>query len=249
MRLDELRFSTLKNMAKSPAHVRAAHEAGFTSSRAMNFGTLVHALILGGDVVVYEGERRGKAWDAFKEAHDGRFIVTSKERDAAEECAASVLLHPVAAPLLQGDHERAWTATMYGRKCKGRMDVSGPHTVDVKTTFDASPFRFSRQCLSMAYHAQLRWYQDARRAMGENPGDAYIIGVETKVPYPVTVLKVTPRALEEGAKLTRLWLERLKQCEEADEWPGYVQSAIDLDIAEDDHGLIIGDDEEEEAAQ
>lgn len=246
MRIEELHFSTLKLMAKSPAHLRHAVETGWKPTRSMNVGTIAHAILLGGDLVVFDGRRQGKKWEEFEAAHDDQTIVTRTEYDQADAMAASVARHHIASRLLIGDHERPWVATMYGRKCAGRIDVAGPHTVELKTTNDAEPGRFQRQCLRMAYHAQLAWYQDARRALGEAPGEAYIIGVESKAPYPVTVLHLTERALLEGRKLTRLWLERLAACEAADEWPGYVQSVVELDIVED-AGLVI-DGEEVEAA-
>ena len=245
-RVEELHFSDLKNMAKSPAHLRYGVEAGWKPNRHMTIGTIAHAILLGGDLVVYEGRRQGKKWEEFEAAHDDQTIVTRTEYDQADAMAASVLRHPIAARLLYGDHERPWTATMYGRKCAGRIDVAGPDTAELKTTNDAEPGRFQRQCLRMAYHAQLAWYQDARRALGEDPGEAYIVGVESKAPYPVTVFHLTERALLEGRKLTRLWIERLAACEAADEWPGYVQSVVELDIVED-AGLVI-DGEEVEAA-
>lgn len=58
-----LHFSALKLMAMSPAHYKAGPQR---DTRAMSFGTLVHALILGGEVVVYDGERKGAGWHAFK---------------------------------------------------------------------------------------------------------------------------------------------------------------------------------------
>lgn len=241
MKIDELHFSTLKLMAKSPAHVKAAVETGWQPTRAMNQGTLIHALVLGGDYVVYDGSRRGKKWEAFEVEHEGRFIVTRKEHDEARRAADAVLSHPLAGPLLEGRKEWSWTAKMYGRKCAGRIDVAGRNTVDLKSGNDMEPGRFSRTCLRMGYNAQLSWYQDARRALGEDPGEAYIVGVESKAPFAVTVLRVTPRALLEGQKMTRLWLERLAACEAADEWPGYVQSVVDLDIVEDAELIIDGE--------
>lgn len=247
MIIKELHWSDLKLMGQSPMHVRHRIENATEPTAAMLFGTLVHSLVLGGDVVVYEGERRGNAWKDFAAAHEGRTVVTAKEAAEARRVADAVRNDPVAAPLLVGRHEVAWKTKMHGRECGGRIDVVGHgYTVELKTTNDASPHRFSWQCRRMCYASQLAWYADARIAMGQDPGDAYIIGVETKAPYPVTVLRVTGRALEEGRRLNRLWLERLAACEAADEWPGYVQSVVDLDIVED-AGLII-DGEEVEAA-
>lgn len=243
MKIGELHWSALKMMAKSPAHFRSYIEEGSDPTRAMQRGTLVHVLVLGGDVAVYEGERRGKAWDAFEAEHEGRFIATRKEYDRARRCADAVANHPVAGPLLVGRTEDEWHVTMYGRPCAGRIDCSGwLHTTDLKTTVDASPERFKRQSLYMGWHAQLDWYQEARRAMKQDPGGAYIVGVETKEPFAVTVLRVTDRALLEGRKLNRLWLERLAACEAANEWPAYVQTPVDLDIVEDAE-LIFGDEE------
>lgn len=235
----ELHFTQLKMMAKSPAHYRAYLDEGFEATAAMNRGTLVHAILLGGDYVVYPKERRGNEWKAFAEENASKLIVTQKEYDVAARAAEAVLEDRVAAPLLKGDHEREWKAAMYGRPCAGRIDVSGMgFTVDLKTTTDAEPHRFKNQALRMGYHAQLAWYADARRALGELPGDLWIIGVEMKAPFAVTVLRVTERCAEEGRKALRLWIERLHECEQSNEWPGYVQSAVDLDIVEDS-GLII----------
>lgn len=240
----ELHFSSLKNIARSPAHYRAGLDRQFVETPAMRFGTLVHAMVLGGDYVVYDGERRGKAWSEFASQHDGTLIVTASEHDRAERCAQAVASHPIAYRYLVGDTERSWAATLYGRRCAGRIDVSGPgYTVDLKTTTTTEPGRFQRQCLSFAYHAQLAWYQDARRALGEEPGEAIIIGVETAAPYAVTVLRLTARALEEGRKLCALWTERLRVCEEADEWPAYTQTIVDMDIVQDDE-LTFADESE-----
>lgn len=238
MRVEEIHFSALKQFARSPAHFKAYVEQGFSATPAMSLGTLIHAMVLGGEYVIFEAKRRGKVWAEFKAANDGKFIVTQKEADKARRAADAVLSDPTAAPLLEGRKEEPWQATLYGRKAAGRIDVAGPATVDLKSAADCEPYRFQRTCLRMAYHAQLAWYADARKALGDDPGECYIIGVESSVPHAVTTLRITPRALDEGRKLTRLWVERLIACELADEWPGYAQSALDLDIVED-AGLII----------
>ena len=246
MIVNELHWSVLKMMAKSPAHLREAYETGWKPTRPMTGGTLIHSLVLGGDVVVYEGQRRGKAWEAFESEHEGRFIVTRKEFDEGRRAADAVLSDPIASRLLVGDKERAWATRMFGRGCAGRIDCAGPNTIELKSANDVEPERFQRACLRMGYHAQLAWYSDARRAMGEDPGEAFIIGVESRAPFAATVFRLTPRTLLEGQKLNRLWLERLAACESADVWPGYTQSVVDLDIVED-AGLVI-DGEEAEAA-
>jgi len=109
---DELHFSQLKRMGRSPAHFRAGILHPSASTPAQSFGSLVHVLVLGGEFVLFEGKRAGSPWAAFKgllagEAHfvfdekhtgkawtqakedaDGRIIVTSADVEAAELGAA-----------------------------------------------------------------------------------------------------------------------------------------------------------------
>lgn len=241
MKNPELHWSQLRHIDKSPAHYLAALKEPREQTPAMRFGTLVHALVLGGQYVVYDGERRGKVWAEFQAANEGAFIVTASEHERARYVAETVRRDPVAKPLLEGITELAWERQLYGRHCAGRADVfkKGSHLVDLKTTADAHPERFSRHALKFGWHGQLAFYRDAL----EHRGPCFIIAVETAAPYAVTVLELTERALLEGDKLNRLWLERLAACEAIDHWPGYVQMAWPLDIVEDS-GLIIGDEEE-----
>jgi hypothetical protein len=53
-----------------------------------------------------------------------------------------------------------------------------------------------------------------------------------EAPHPVTVVRVMPRAIEQGLNAIRSWIERLEHCEANDSWPGYVDSEIDLDVDE-----------------
>ena len=85
-----VRFSNLRLMAKSPAHYRAALDGEREDTLAMRLGRLVHALVLGGDYLVWDGTRRGKEWDRFAEENAGREIVTASELAQAEPVAAAV---------------------------------------------------------------------------------------------------------------------------------------------------------------
>src|ERR1700690_1852895 len=58
-----VRFSRLRLMGKSPAHYKHGYVAG---TKPMLVGSAVHAALLGGPaVVVWDGVRRGKDYDAF----------------------------------------------------------------------------------------------------------------------------------------------------------------------------------------
>lgn len=241
-----VRWSNLKQMARSPAHYLHAIQQPFEPTPAMRFGTLVHRMLLGGgDVVVYEGDRRGNAWKEFQAENDGMFIVTAKERDRGMRCADALNSHHEASMLLVGNLELELKWTNGGRHCKGTIDAAGFSWVsELKTSQCSEPEWFRRHALGMAYHAQLAWYADALTTIGRKIDVAHIAVVESSAPYVVTVLTLTPRALEEGRKLNRIWWERLMVCEASNAWPGYAQHAVPLDVAEQGVTLRLPDGEE-----
>lgn len=239
-------ITTLKTIAQSPAHYLAKLEHEIANPRndhpQMRFGRLTHTTVLGGPPsAVWDGERKGNAWKEYKAQNLDRDIVTKAEVEEATRVANAVLSDPVAAPFLVGEAEKPVEWRMLGRRCATRgIDVLGKDFVaDLKTTSKAEPEWFRRQCLRMGYHAQLAWYLDAAASIGRRVSDAYIIAVETKPPYAVVTLKLTQRCIEEGRKLCRLWMERLIQCEEANEWPGYIQSIVELDVDDAPFSLFI----------
>ncbi len=229
-----VRFSRLRHMSRSPAHYLASltHRA---DTPAMRTGRLIHALVLGGDFLVYDGERRGKAWTEFDAANSGREIYTATEHDRASVVADAIRANRLAMDLLEGEAERHihWTG-LNGRACSSRLDVlAATHVTDLKTSFVTEPGQFTRSALRMGYHAQLAFYLDAAAAIGSPRKEAFIVAVETSPPYAIVTLRLTQRALDEGRKLCRIWMERLLGCEESNYWPGYVESTIDLDVPDD----------------
>lgn len=232
LRVEELHWSTLKNIGRSPAHLLEALQHPKKPNAVMNLGIVTHDITLGGDgFVVFSGKRRqGKDWDAFEAANEGKIIVKSDEFARCEAAAVSALSHPIAGPLLIGKREQKWKANLFGRKCAGRVDVVGADFItEFKTTTNAEPSWFGRQCLRMGYHAQLSWYRDAVK-----PGvRCFIVGVEMLPPHAVTVFELTERCLLEGQKMNRAWVEKLNVCESSGFFPAYSQSAVPLDVAED----------------
>lgn len=283
--MSDLHFSRLKWMSRSAAHFLHAQDEQTAARRG---GTLVHALTLGGDLIVYDGERtgnawkhfkalvagepfvvfneprRGKLWEAAKEAAgdtlivsdadlacareprarqlqaeaEGRrplTIVTQEEYDDARRCADAVLRHPIAAPLLQDAQTEVPLRWEYlGRACAGTLDVLGSGRLcEVKTTAIASPGFITHQSLKYHYLAQMAWYREGARLNGHRVQASFIIGVETREPFPVTVMQPTERALEMGERTVRLWMERLLACEAANVFPEYAQDVVELDVPED----------------
>jgi hypothetical protein len=236
--MEPLRFSSLKLFAQSAAHYRWSLDHGeqFTQSPAMRLGSAVHALLLGGDLVVYDSDRRGKAWAEFRESYPpDSLILTASEHAEAKHMAASVEAHPLAGPLLTERatvHERRIDWMRDGRACRGTPDaVGGGALVELKTTRSAEPEKFIRDATRMGYHGQLSFYASGLLAAGTEVRDLYIIAVESAPPYATTLLELEPTAWAAGDALVATWWEQLRACERSGVWPrGYTDACVKFGI-------------------
>lgn len=252
---ERLRFSTLKSMALSPRHLAHAMRTELEPSRAMRIGTATHSQLLGGNVVVFDGTRRGKAWDAFKAEHAGSEIVTADEMSVAAETAIAVRTDPVAGPMFvgPGTNETRIDWDFRGVPFRSTPDrIVGTTLIELKTTRDAYPDRFIRDATRRHYHAQCAVYREALRQHGATIDRVVIVAVETFAPYAVTVVELDETALDVGLRTACLWLERYRICRDSNEWPGYSQAPIRWEIHEEP-ALDFGDEtetdqESEEAA-
>lgn len=250
-----VRYSNLKNIGKSPAHYLHAINCPRDDSGPLRLGRLVHWHILGampddedGAIHIYEGERRGKAWDEYAAQHNTDEVVTRKEWERALPIADAVRRNKHAMRLIDGSLcEQPIKWSIAGRACSSRPDayrVGGPLT-DLKTTADASPAGFQRMIQRFGYHAQAAMYRDALASVGVDTVGSFIIAVETKPPYPVTVFELTAAMLDHGRRTYRGWFETLRNCEESGEWPEYAQTVVQCDVPE---WFEDADDAEEEEA-
>jgi len=255
-----VRFSRLKKMAQSPAHYLAAVQAGddASDSLAMRIGRGGHALMFGQPVALWTGKtRNGKAWDEFETEHAGSVILNQREHEQAASIVTALTRDQLARALLARPDvvvEQAIDWKFMGRACRSTPDVLSSFggrrvIIDLKTARSSEPDRFVRSATWMSYHAQLAFYMEAVEcATGERPEEAYIIAVESTPPHAVTVLRLTERAIDQGARLCRLWFERLLSCEASNEWPAYAQLVVDFDVPDQDEFRLTIDGEDVEVA-
>jgi hypothetical protein len=240
-----VRFSRLKAMSASPAHYYAACQRATNEEEtlAMRLGSGVHALVLDQPVVLFPGRRAGEKWDQFQAANAGAVILNQREWAEAFAMASSILRHKEAATLLLDGTTREelieWS--FLGRACSSRVDArSRYHLAELKTARTSKPGLFARDAIRMHYHGQCAFYDAANVATGGEPfANVYVIAVEKTDPFPVTVYRLTERALERGRQTNRLWFEQLLACESANEWPGYAESIVDLDTPDDEGPIEI----------
>lgn len=242
--IDPLRFSRLKQMAKSPAHYAAWREDD-TISPQMEVGVAADRLLLGiGRVLAYPGaQRRGKDYEAFCAANPDAMIVTQKQGATALGIAESVQACPDALRLLTGIKQQTIYWDFLDRACRGTPDVRGDgFLTDLKTSETSDPRRFPFKVRQFAYHGQMAFYETGVQLAGLPPvTQSYIVAVEQEPPHVVTVYRLTERSIELGARLVRLWMEQLRVCEQSGQFPPYSQSIVDLDLFEDEEAIDIGD--------
>lgn len=235
--MEPVRFSRLKLIGRSPAHYKASYGP---PTQTMEIGTAVHEISLKNTPhVVYDGVRRGKEWEKFQaDQPAGVLIFNVRESEQAASMLASLRGNKDAMRVLEGEREVMRTWQINGRDCQGTPDVvSDKFVTELKTGETSDPALFRYKVIRFSYHAQLAWYDEGiggRR-------DRYIVAVENKPPYVTTVFRMTESSILAGQKLVRLWWERLMACEAANEWPGYCQSIVDLEVGETE--LVFGDEE------
>lgn len=254
------RFSLLKRMAQSPAHyLHAAQQPqddslasrlgglsgapGASRTEALRFGTAVHYMWRGEGhrVARFVGRRQGKAWADFQAGavEDGaNEILNEREHAIATDVVASLHRNAEAMRLLLDGTivERRVDWTWLGKACRSTPDAyrAGDRIVDLKTTVSAAPAAFVRHAERLHYHAQLAFY---RSAVEEPEIPCFVVAVEKAAPYPVTVFRLTERALAVGARLCRLWMEQLRACEAAGTWPEYADGVVPFDLDVDDEAF------------
>lgn len=233
-----VRFSHLRAYGRSGAHgFHARFGVEDDQTYAMERGTATHAILFDTRKVCgYPGSvRRGKDYEAFAAEHADYEILTGAEYDKARRMADAVRQCELAQSVLQGATEQTLLFRWMGQDCRSTPDVRGAdYCTELKTCATSDPERFPWHALRMHYHAQMRLEAIASQAKGYRVDNCYVVAVESSEPFPVTVYRITDRALEMGERLLMLWMERLRGCELSGEWPPYVTSMAEIDLPPDE---------------
>lgn len=223
--LPGLNWSMLKHLVLgSPLHYRHALDSPDDNTTGRLIGRAVHALVLEGreDFAVWDGDRRGKAWQEYRDAHAGVDILRATEAATVRAMAEAVLRHPHAVAALEGQREVSLTWERGGRACKGRLDcLTADGVTDLKST---GPLRMAaRTAWASGYVHQLAWYR-----YGADVDGAYIVGVEAKAPHDVGVWEIDPVALSVADRQIDEALEVLARCEASGVWPGVMPDVEEM---------------------
>lgn len=211
----------------------------FETTPAMEFGTLVHSVLLEKqsfacpppEYLAPNGHRRGKAWDAYESLHTPLECLSAKEAKALRDIQTAANSDPKVRWLLDAPGEVEYslfgTHAETGLSIRGRLDKwveseNGRLIVDVKT-ISADPTNerlVAAQCLNFGYHQQAAAYLDMMAAHGK-PCDAFVfLFVKTSPPYTCCLWVLNENDIELGRRCNRLALRDLSRRLDSGDWTG-----------------------------
>ena len=244
MKKNRLSYSALCAFKKSPNHLLKYWEGKTKVTDAMQFGSIIHKILLepesfNDDYAIFTGARRaGKDWQEFKAANEDKQIIKLNELDDANAIAENALQNPIFKNLMQNKvhTEKEVTWNHAGIDFKGFVDleskIDGKTIVcDIKTTTDAGK-RFQRDLIYNDYKMQAAMYLENYDIYTEY----YIIAVETASPFNVQIYKLGFNLINQGSAEYKNLVSRYK------EWDGkpvgYSEDVIEIEIEIEEQILI-----------
>jgi len=228
-KLPSISASAVKTVAqKSLAHWKYGERK---ESAAFDLGTAVHTLILEPHMakMIWCGPetRRGNDWRAKKAAADaeGAILLPEGEYRQARDMAEAVRANAEAAQLLSGDlvceasifaHDALYGLDLRCRPDGWRRDIDA--IIDVKTTVDASPEGFAKQCANLGYHIQEAFYRRVMAIDGHDIDRFVFIAVEKEPPFACGVYELDWASRDEGVAAVKAALEMIQRAETSGEF-------------------------------
>lgn len=236
--LDAMSASGIERLRRSPLHFRHWKDTPSEETDAMRLGTALHTALLepelfrGRYVRGIEGDGRTKAVKdaraALAEEFPGATILTPQQWDDLTGMRDAVMAHPRARSFFEGEGDNeltgVWLDPITGVACKMRLDRDVPRAaviVDLKSTRDASPHAFARQCANLGYHRKSAFYRRGCAALDRPRNGSALIAVESSPPYAVAVYLLDEGDLDRADTEIARHLNVYADCLDRDEWPGY----------------------------
>ena len=225
--------SILKQILRSPAHMQAYREAENKETNSRLIGNALHASVLEPEMFeqIYiewrDGDRKSAKYNQFVTQNEGKSILKTDEMTRILRMRDSIISfkeYPIGQLLQTGTNESSiiWTDPATGVRCKIRPDNLNPYCIlDLKTTDDARPFAFVRNCVRMMYDLQAAMYQEGVLQTTGEKRDFYFIAIEDEAPYSTWVHQASSGMLASGIEKFRKALEMYKTCLETGQYPSY----------------------------
>ncbi|MBZ4194827.1 MAG: PD-(D/E)XK nuclease-like domain-containing protein [Candidatus Contendobacter sp.] len=229
----------LKDMLDSPAECYRKHldpqRQVQESTKAMQFGTLIHCLTLtplqfSEEFIIESRHGRNQAKKARYAAlaATGKIIITPDEFDRAQAIVTAMKADPEARQLLTGGKKEQTIIQERGPgllPLKARIDLHHPdqrRVIELKTSYDLDKIKTTMQ--RYRYPLSAAFYRELAQAL-----TVVFIFVQTREPFNVAVFELSPLALQEGREQFTTALHRFDECWLKNEWPEAEPVAPDLD--------------------
>ena len=217
--------STLKLFLKDPREYYKRYVLGEERDEvyksAYDFGSYMHSLLLEPEktileFAIFEGAtRRGKAYDEFKEANEGKTIITSSQAQQALDLLHLYNDHPDTKGLIEkGVAEHTLCVSLDDMLIKVRADyIKEGMIIDVKTTSDpVDKFSAAKTIVRFDYDLSAALYVDAFKEYTGQDHD-FIFAFLNKQNGDVGILKASNSILENGRKKYKTAIKKLAEAE------------------------------------
>lgn len=230
----------LDKLAISAAHYKDAMERKAEPTPIMMFGAAFHCAQLEPDrfkkeyISMSEGlNKRNKDGKVFLEQHKDKIILSYDDNEAIKNMIKAINNNVTARSLLsKGESEVSyfWKHKL-GFMCKDRPDHRQDDIlIDLKTTADALPNKFSKSIADFKYHWQAAWYIEGVRANGIDVKYFLIITVEKTPPYALAVYRISPEDIYLAEEEIKPLLDLYVECRTTDTWPAYPDKVQVIDL-------------------
>lgn len=168
-----------------------------------------------------------------------KFKLLNKAQWRAANTIARNVRNSVAAQVMLGDGAAevmmVWNDPETGVLCKARADwltKDGSIIIDFKSSKNASPEEFWKSYIDYKYYRQAAWYLEGAEVLfGKSEERLFIFPVyETEPPYASAVYESKRHMLDEGRKENRFLLKKYAECLSKNEWPGYPDTIIPVNV-------------------
>lgn len=177
---------------------------------------------------MWDGVKRGNPWERFKQANEGKDILTVKEAMDVSLMHARLMDHPLACGLITDtvETELAFEIEQCGIPHRGIIDGLNSWCIfDLKVTQRVDHHSLQRTIWDMKYYLQAAIYERAAILNGWEPEAYFIIAVESSAPHHVNVVELEPHYIARGHLEWERLLEKYKA------WDG--EAAHDHDLGPD----------------
>jgi hypothetical protein len=241
--LPAINYSNLKHLRSSPLHYRQKVDAG--PDPALNEKLAVyraiHTLVL--EPFLFEEEyavcsmrrdKRTKKYQEFLAENERKSILSEAEHEQALAVAEAVNEHPWVQWILGLDGTSTEQVLVWEDRagtCKGKADIihyspeHGLIVADLKTTKSTDAHHVRTTAGYSGWHLQFAHYlQGAAKHYGVKLDEvqyrAFTVVAEAAEPHDVSVVEWGGPTLDAGFILHRSLLDRLRDCEQNQAWPG-----------------------------